>query len=264
MAGDSITREGKSIFGLERFTTRPDTFGERYVNSAVTWLLLNVLWAIADALMTIFPSGGRPYEADDWVSHVVFVAFGLLAIWCMHHSGFPAAWDTRFAAKVRLWLPIAAGLAFGLVAAVTDLLTGASKIIAAIFGAPFNIGFPGSLFASVGGSVKFEALFLIVPVPVLLWLISNLVLRGRGQAPAFWVLAVLSSLLEPVVFQGVPLVILSQGALTPGAYLPPLIEGFAMNFAAAALFRRHGLLSAVLVRLGHYLVWHVGYGFFFP
>jgi hypothetical protein len=249
---------------LPRLTARPDTFGERVFNSSVVWLALNAIWAGADVLLALYPSGGRPYPPDDAASHLIFTIAGVVAILCMHRTGFPAAWDVRYPAARRIALPLIVGVAFGLLASAIDLITGASKILAEIFGTPFNVGFPGSLFASVGGAVKFEAIFLIIPVPILLWLISNVILRGRGQAPTFWILAVISSLLEPVVFQGVPLFILAQGAISLAAFLPVVVDGFGMNFSAAYLFRRYGLLAAVLVRLGHYLIWHVGYGLLFP
>ncbi len=40
-------------------------------------------------------------------------------------------------------------------------------------------------------------------------------------------------------------------------------ESFAHNFASAVFLRRYGLLAAILVRLGHYVVWHIIYGNFF-
>ena len=40
------------------------------------------------------------------------------------------------------------------------------------------------------------------------------------------------------------------------------IPDYAFNFVQAAYFRRYGFLSAIVVRLGVYLVWHVIYGNF--
>jgi hypothetical protein len=106
-----------------------------------------------------------------------------------------------------------------------------------------------------------EALFLLIPVPVLLWLISTILLRGRGQVPAFWVLATLSSAAEPLL-QGTAMLAVAQGAIAPGVFAMYVVESFAHNFASAVLLRRYGLLAAILVRLAHYLVWHIGYGNF--
>ena len=83
-------------------------------------------------------------------------------------------------------------------------------------------------------------------------------LRGRGQAPAFWVLAALSSLLEPVS-QDLP--VLSKGvslALVGSAFVPDLL----LNLAQVIMFRKYGFVASIVTRIAFYLVWHVGYGNF--
>ncbi len=49
------------------------------------------------------------------------------------------------------------------------------------------------------------------------------------------------------------------GGLSFAAYA---IHCYAFNFAAAVCFRFYGLLGAVLVRFGNYMIWHVGFGFY--
>ena len=123
------------------------------------------------------------------------------------------------------------------------------------------MAFPASLLVYSAGAIKWELLFLLFPVPLLLWLVSGVALRGRAQARTFWVLAALSAAVEPLL-QGVPLLVLSAGAIGPAAFAAYAVHGYAFNFAAAVSFRRAGLLAVVLVRLGDYLVWHVLYGNF--
>jgi hypothetical protein len=77
---------------------------------------------------------------------------------------------------------------------------------------------PGSL----GWRHPVEVSYRLLAVPMLLWLISGLVLRGRWQVQVFWLLAVLSSPVEPV----------SQN------------------------------LAAIMTRVSMYLMWHVVYGNF--
>ena len=179
----------------------------------------------------------------------------------MHHTGFPAAWDSTIPLSGRLWLPVLTGLGLGIVAVISDLIAQSSVILAQVLGSQFNVAFPGSVFASVGGSVIWEAFFLIIPLPILLWIISNVVLRGRGQTQTFWVLAVISALSEPAL-QGGGLMVIANGAIGIPAFAAYVVQGFALNFAAAVYFRWYGLLAAVLVRLAYYVIWHVGYGFF--
>ncbi len=109
------------------------------------------------------------------------------------------------------------------------------------------------LFAFSGASVLVEIIYRILPIPLLLWLISNVMLRGRGQSQVFWILALLLSALEPL------------GQITDLAALPvPIMVidtslQYAENFVEVTFFRKYGFLSAILVRFGFYLIWHVLY-----
>ena len=38
------------------------------------------------------------------------------------------------------------------------------------------------------------------------------------------------------------------------------LQDFALNLAQAWLFRRYGFLSAILLRVSFYFLWHVGWG----
>jgi hypothetical protein len=114
---------------------------------------------------------------------------------------------------------------------------------------------PGSLLFYAGGAVIVEVIYRLLPIPVLMWLISNVLLRGRGQSAAFWVLALLTSALEPLS-QDLP-------ALQAGAVLvasTQFVAHYAFNFIQAVLFRRSGFLAAIVVRMAFYLVWHIIYG----
>ena len=92
--------------------------------------------------------------------------------------------------------------------------------------------------------------------------IGGLALRGRGERRTFWTLAALSAAIEPCI-QGIPLMVLSNGAIGPAAFGAYAIHSYAFNFTAGVTYRRYGLLAPVLVRLANYLTWHVAYGNFF-
>ena len=53
----------------------------------------------------------------------------------------------------------------------------------------FNIDFPGSLLAYSAGGILVDVEYRLFTVPFSLWLISSVLLRGRGQVRTFWVLA---------------------------------------------------------------------------
>jgi len=94
-------------------------------------------------------------------------------------------------------------------------------------------------------------------VPLLLWLVSNLLLRGRGQTPVFWILAVLSSLIEPAT---------DLDGLRVGASLAivgaQLVPDLLLNLTQVVMFRRYGFFASIVTRVAMYLIWHVAYGNF--
>ena len=244
-----------------RLMNQPNTFRQRHLNSSLVWLCLMLLWVVTDALHAAIPSGGRPVEPDTWNTHLLFTWVGLAATWCMQQTGFPAAWDSRTPAQRRLLLPVLVGVTFGIFAIAIDQITGATSVLAAKMGSDFNVGFPGSLFVYTGGAIKLESVFRLIPIPILLWLGSSMLLKGRAQTKIFWVLAVLTAAIEPSI-QGIPLMQLAGGEIGGLSFAAYAVHAYAFNLAAAVCFRSYGLLGAVLVRFGNYIIWHVGFGFY--
>ena len=244
-------------------TACPETFSQKLINSATVWLGLMGYWVIADVLLAWFPAAptGRQVGPEGWGALVFFALLGLAGAAFAVRTGFPAAWDARLPAARRLLLPVLVGVGFGGLAILIEEVTRSLHILEAVFG-PANVAFPASLLVATAGAIKYELLYLLFVVPCLLWLISNVALRGRGQTRTFWVLAALAAAIEPAM-QGIPLLILANGAIGPAAFAAYAGHSYAFNFAAAVSLRRYGLLAPVLVRLGNYLVWHVLYGNFF-
>lgn len=255
-----ITPAPEVARGTPRLTASPDTSVQRFLNSAAAWLALVAYWALADALLTSHPPGGREYAPEGWAALSGCAVLGLVGAWCAQRTGFPAAWDARLPATRRLLLPALVGGASGALAIALEEVTHSLRILQGLLG-PATFGFPGSLLAYSAGAIKFELLFLLFPVPLLLWLVSGVALRGRGQTGTFWVLAALSAALEPALAL-VTLPPVSGGAVGPAAFAALAGNAYAANLAAAVGFRRYGLLAAILVRMGNYLVWHVAYGNF--
>jgi hypothetical protein len=219
-------------------------------------------WAVSDVIIAIFPPSGRPTTPDGVLHHLVMTLAGLAAIWLMHRTGFPAAWDARFPVRKRLLLPTLIGATTGVYAIGMELAFGLVRTFQQTTGLTVTIGFPQSILVYSSVAALLELRFLMLPVPLLLWLISTVVLRGRGHKPTFWVLAVLSSCIE-LVLQAVALLGPGDGAIAPLTFVLFGVGAFAANFSAAVMFRRYGLLAAVLVRVGNYLAWHILFGNFF-
>jgi hypothetical protein len=156
--------------------------------------------------------------------------------------------------------PAAIGIGFGLLEVGLNEVVHWTRLFLEFsnLGVLYNVPWPGSALFYPGGAVLVEVFYRLLPVPLLLWLICGLLLRGRRQSSAFWTLAVLTSFIEPTTQD--------LGVLQYG--VSPLVAGsewltdFSFNFCQAALFRRYGFVAAIATRVAMYLVWHTAYGNF--
>jgi hypothetical protein len=265
MAHPLTTAHGAQTSGVQRLarrlglTARPETFGERFRNSAAVWLVLMAYWALSSVMLAVFPPSGRQLPPLGVLIHLGVTLIGLAAIWCLHRSSFPAAWDTRIPAQRRLLLPLVVGALFGLLAIGIELYTGSLQSLQATMGTKITVGFPQSLVVYTSLAPFLELEYLVLPVSLLLWLVASVVLRGRGETAIFWVLALLTSAIEPLL-QGPDVIAAAGGSITGLGIALYAVHSFGFNLSAAALFRRYGLLAPILVRVGNYLVWHILFG----
>jgi hypothetical protein len=179
------------------------TYGRTPRSLAVWAGVVGYLVLVKLLMVTVVPVTMRSESQAalfDWSSLLLLAALGGVGVWLADRVGFMPAWDRRVANRERLLLPVLVGTAIGAVASVLDLLTRATLAIARLTGQPsFNIDFPGSLLAYSAGGIAVDVQYRLFTVPVLLWLISRVLLRGRGETRTFWVLAAVSTLFEPVL-----------------------------------------------------------------
>ena len=234
------------------------TFG----NSVRVWLGC-VAFLVVVELYIVFIGGGL--EKDPRVglfapaSIAAFGIAGLVGVWLSHRTGFPAAWDSRISNRHRLLYPILWGIGLGVALVAHDLVFHWTAAYKDIVGAPsFNAlaPFPGPVLFYSGGAIIVEVFYRLLPIPLLLWLVSNLALRGRYRESVFWVLAALTSLIEPATQD---LAALQRPGLEAAAATVFAID-YVLNFVQAVMFRRYGFLAAIVVRISTYVVWHVIYG----
>jgi hypothetical protein len=176
---------------------------------------------------------------------------GGLSVWLGPRTGLPYLWDTSSPPRKWLLLPVVAGLGVGAVNLVINAFTGHAKTWAeAANVASINVPFPESVLFYSGGAIIVEALYRLVPIALLLWLMANVILRNRGHAPVFWVLAILTSLLEPT----------GQMSMAAGNLGVMLVVGaamFALNLFEVLLLWRYGFLAPLVFRVAFYFVWHI-------
>lgn len=234
-----------------------------FVNSLRIWIGCVAFLALVN-LYIAFIGGGLEKDPRiglfSWPSIAIFGIAGAVGVWLSHRTGFPAAWDARISNRERVLYPIVVGLAFGVALVAHDLLFHWIDAFRRLYPdlPSFNaLGpFPGPLIFYGGGAIIVEVFYRLLPIPLLLWLISNLALRGRAQDRIFWALAALTSLIEPVTQD---LIAFQRSELAAAASVVFVID-YVLNFVQAFLFRRYGFLSSILMRVAAYAVWHVIYG----
>ncbi|HEY3203906.1 MAG TPA: hypothetical protein VGL03_09630 [Thermoanaerobaculia bacterium] len=230
---------------------------QKILRSIQIYLGLMVYLVAVKLALTAFPGVFRsPAQAAvfDWPLLALWTVLGLMGVWLAEKTGFAPAWQGDVSNRARILVPALLGAGFGLLAIVTDAATGWTRFVAAKMGiATIHISFPASLLIYPGGAIIVEVLYRLFPIPLLLWLISTKLCRGRWQDPIFWTLAVLTSLVEPYGDLGLR----NLGFVT---MLSVFLQDFALNLAQASLFRRYGFLAAILLRVSFYLIWHVVWG----
>lgn len=224
-------------------------------SSILVWVALVAFMIVVKLVLSaFFPNALKdPTQAAlfDWIPLSIIGLLGLVGVLLSERVGFPEAWDIRVSNRQRIAYPIAVGLALGVAMVALDYATNFTSLLAAAHGVTQQYtGFIPMLLAFSVGSIIVEVIYRLFPIPLLLWLVSNLILRGRWQERIFWVLAILTSTLE-----------LNQdwGVLSGMVLLTHQVELFALNFAQVAFFRKDGFLAAILVRAAFYLVWHAIY-----
>lgn len=190
----------------------------------------------------------------DWAAIGLMGALGLVGALVATRTGFPDAWDARVSNRQRLLYPVVIGLGFGVVHVAVDLIAPYASAVAAFNGvAQQYTGFVPMFLIFSTASIFVEIIYRLFPIPMMMALTSNIILRRRGQKEIFWILAVLTSLLEPFGQ-------LMYTSVVPGVVLALVMANlFALNMTQAVFFRRAGFLAAILVRVAFYLVWHALY-----
>ena len=224
------------------------------------YLGLMAYLVLVKLILTFLPQVFRsPAQAAvfEWKFLAVWMALGLIGVFFADKTGFPAAWGEPIPARKRLVFPCVTGIVLGVVAIITELATDWTKIVASQMHLPsIHIDFPASALIYPGGAIIVEVFYRIFPVPLFLWLISGVFLRGRHQERVFWILAIFTALLEPVS-QDLHAVIAGPARF---AFACVFAEDYTLNIAQAWTFRRYGFLSAILLRVVFYLLWHVLWG----
>jgi hypothetical protein len=192
--------------------------------------------------------------AFSWLTILTIAALGFVGLVLSKRTGFPDIWDTRISNRQRLLIPAIIGLVYGGITVLEEYIGTRSHPFQ--LSSDFNVKFPLSIPFYAYGAIFLEILLRLFAIPFLVWLLSNVVLRHRGQTQVFWLVAILAALYEPLPYMTDALHhtgVLSSLRVLVG----PL---FVANLVAAYIFRKYGFLAPLVMRLSFYLIWHIIYG----
>ena len=204
---------------------------------------------LALSLLPVDHVMGAQAALSSWPSVLVFALLGLAGTWLAGRTGFPGMWEEGAMGR-RLLPPVLIGALSG--GGLAALVNWVVKLPGQI-----HVPFPASLFFYTYGGIESEILLRLLLLPLFVWLVSSLLLKGRFQERVFWIGAVLLSLLEPLMQLGGMQQMGVLGTTPLGSVALLLGAIYGINLLSAAQYRRSGFLAPLAVRLFLYLVWHV-------
>lgn len=197
--------------------------------------------------------------ANGGIALVLYGGLGYLGYRLSRKLGFADIWDPEVTNRGRFLIPALLGFGLGLFLIVAD----------GVFSRFHTLGplphpaFPFSIIASASAGIGEEILFRLFFIPVWMWLISDLLLRGKGREPVFWFVTAMSAL--AFAFGHLPAAMIlfefSSVAEVPTALMVEMIVlNGAVSVFAAYYFRKYGFLAAVGIHFWTDIVWHVVWG----
>jgi hypothetical protein len=244
----------------ENSTPKLDPVPVRWFSKSVLIFFGLVFYLVlVKLIITFFPAVFRSTAQAavfEWKFLGIWAALGWLGVVLAGITGFPEPWNGGISNLRRLLFAALIGIGLGILAIATDSLTGWTQFVAAKMKIQsIHIDFPASLLIYPGGAIIVNILYRIFPIPLLLWLISNVIFKGRMQNRIFWILAILLALIEPFSDLGLK----ELGYPTMVAVFS---QDYALNLLESWLFRKFGFLTPILMRISFYLIWHVLWGLY--
>jgi hypothetical protein len=207
------------------------------------WPLITIIYGAAIKEDYVFV---RQWE---W-TNLLWICLAIPFLLLQEKAGLPA-WNGRGFPATRKWLvPAAIGLGFALLDVLVIKVIMHPQVYETL--PPFLQPFPYSLFLYPSGALDIEIFYRLIPL-TLVALASQCWFSWETGQKILWLAVVLTSLREPL--EQWP-----SGPVWLVAY--SLLSGFAMNLFQGFCLVRYGFLGALAVRIGHYLLWHIGLGIY--
>jgi hypothetical protein len=226
---------------------------KRVSPSVIVYLVLGGIILFLRLLLRLFPSGQvvpQLVNLTDSVSILAIWLSGWVGVYLAPGTGFSGMWQADIPHSKRFLLPLLVGAAIGVVTILFDLLepvTGESLI-----------KFPTSLVAYPLAGILEEIIFRLFLTTTLVWIVSNMILRGRHQEGVFWGVSIfLSAFYTLSQIDAYNRLIGTPDLLTLARFFIVIAANFIL---AAYFYRRYGFLAAISMRMGDYFVWYILWG----
>jgi hypothetical protein len=122
---------------------------------------------------------------------------GLAGIWLSRNTGFPKIWDENVTNRQRFLIPVVAGIIYGLLTVMPLLF---NQINRDALSDDIHVKFPFSVLFYTYSAIFLETFLKRFLQTLVVFIISNIICRGKFQVAAFWIAAVLISLYEPLPY----------------------------------------------------------------
>jgi membrane protease YdiL (CAAX protease family) len=226
---------------------------KRVSSSVIAYLVLLVAIIIFRLLISLFPSGmiaSQMVNLTDTLSIGAIWVVGWVGVYLAKGTGFAGMWQKDISLRRRFLEPALIGIGIGVLAIIFDLLQP--------LGGESLIRFPASLVAYPLAAILEEIIFRLFLTTTIVWIFSNVLLRGKWQEVVFWVVNVFLALFYTLSQ-------LSQYQTYVGDLNIIVLARFFVVIAvffilAAFYYRRTGFLSAIVMHLGYFLVWFIIWG----
>ena len=192
---------------------------------------------------------------------VLYGGLGYIGLKLSMKLGFAELWDKKVNNKQRFLYPAIYGIVAGFLLIIFDYIFSFFNGIGKLIHPPF----PTSFFASITAGIGEEVIFRLFFISFWVWLISQVILKGKYKNKVFWIVTFLSA----IAFAGAHLpsiMFLENIEQISNLSLVLIIEIFLLNsfisFPAAYYFRKYGVLAAVGIHFWADIIWHVIYGLF--
>jgi hypothetical protein len=210
------------------------------------FLLIAFLGVVYGNEIRLSFSGLRIWQLEN----IVWLGLGIPFLFLQTSATLPDFLDANVSNKKRLFQPILIGAAFGLLDIIVIKFIQHPEPYTEL--PPFLQPFPYSLFLYFSGALEIEVFYRLIPFTLIL-LIGKRVSGGNYFKYIFWTAIVITSLREPL--EQMP-----TGDLWFVVY--SLLTGFLMNYLQAIYYTKAGFLASLILRLGHYLFWHILLGIY--